>query len=59
MGQSTILTTPQDQVNDLLQQVADENGLELQMDLPSAQQQLPAQQEKDALAERLAKLRSG
>ena len=36
MGASTALTTPPEQVSALLQQVADEHGLELQAELPSA-----------------------
>jgi charged multivesicular body protein 1 len=59
MGQTTALTTPGDQVEELIQQVADENGLELQMEMPgtskAAVQKEP--QERDELGERLARLR--
>jgi charged multivesicular body protein 1 len=61
MGQTTALMTPGDQVEDLMQQVAEENGLELQMEMPTTTQQISAKkaEEKDELGERLAKLRSG
>lgn len=59
MGQTTALTTPGDQVEELIQQVADENGLELQMEMPgtskTAVQKEP--QERDELGERLARPR--
>jgi charged multivesicular body protein 1 len=60
MGNTTATMTPGDQVEELMQQVADENGLELQMDMPSAGK-VESQKtvEKDELGERLAKLRSG
>eukprot|EP00050_Salpingoeca_kvevrii_P020057 m.93750 g.93750 ORF g.93750 m.93750 type:complete len:231 (-) comp8697_c0_seq2:399-1091(-) len=66
MSSATTMTTPEDQVETLMQQVADENGLELQQQLnePSA---LPdptashvgelSHQEEDDLARRLAALR--
>jgi charged multivesicular body protein 1 len=63
MGQTTALTTPGDQVEELMQQVADENGLELSMEMPGTSKNavaataMPA--ERDELGERLAKLRSG
>ncbi|KAI8822583.1 Snf7 family [Fimicolochytrium jonesii] len=65
MGQTTAMSTPQDQVEDLMQQVADENGLELQMEMPGAatgtlaNKAEPADKEQDNLTERLAKLRNG
>ena len=37
MMNSSTLTTPQSQVDSLMQEVADEAGLELNMDLPQAQ----------------------
>ncbi|KAI9103222.1 Snf7 family [Phlyctochytrium arcticum] len=67
MGQTTSMTTPQDQVEDLMQQVADENGLELQMEMPGAQtggiigagkESVGPEKEQDELTERLAKLRN-
>lgn len=63
MCNSSTLTTPQNQVDSLMQEVADEAGLDLNMDLPSAQASAigtPSQQasaEQDELSSRLAKLR--
>ncbi|KAJ3186719.1 Charged multivesicular body protein 1a [Gaertneriomyces sp. JEL0708] len=62
MGQSTSMTTPQEQVEDLMHQVADENGLELQMEMPGAGKgtigTATVEKEQDELTERLAKLRN-
>eukprot|EP00842_Homolaphlyctis_polyrhiza_P006855 jgi/Hompol1/759/HPOL_003915-RA len=63
MGQTTAITTPQDQIEELMHQVADENGLELQMEMPGAGSSKLAssaavEKEHDALSERLAKLRN-
>ncbi|TPX38605.1 hypothetical protein SeMB42_g06637 [Synchytrium endobioticum] len=62
IGQTTAQTTPQDQVDDLIQQVADENGLELQMAMPGAAKNTlgtaTVEKEHDELSERLAKLRN-
>ncbi|KAK3611891.1 hypothetical protein CHS0354_021326 [Potamilus streckersoni] len=64
MGKTSTLTTPQSEVEGLMQQVADEAGLELNMDLPSAQTSTvgtttsQASQEQDELSQRLAKLRN-
>ncbi|KAI8326412.1 vacuolar assembly protein DID2 [Martensiomyces pterosporus] len=57
MGGATTLTTPQDEVDVLMQQVADEAGLELKQELGGmeAPQGLP---EDSELTERLAKLRN-
>ncbi|KAH9525119.1 Charged multivesicular body protein 1b [Bulinus truncatus] len=64
MMNSSTLTTPQHQVDSLMQEVADEAGLELNMDLPSAQASAigatgstQASAEQDDLSQRLAKLR--
>jgi len=64
MMNSSTLTTPQGQVDSLMQEVADEAGLELNMDLPQAQgstlgasASTQASQEQDELSQRLAKLR--
>lgn len=63
MSDTTTLTVPQGQVDSLMQQVADEAGLELNMELPSGQQSQPigtastASAEQDELSQRLAKLR--
>ncbi|RKO95690.1 hypothetical protein CXG81DRAFT_13475 [Caulochytrium protostelioides] len=70
MGQTTAQTTPQDQVDDLMRQVAEENGLALEMDLPgvaagavgstavAAGAAKVTAQKEDELAERLARLRN-
>lgn len=63
IGQTTALSTPQDQVDELIQQVAVENGLELQMELPGAatstlKTSAPTEKQHDELGERLAKLRN-
>eukprot|EP01123_Difflugia_compressa_P013888 TRINITY_DN6745_c0_g1_i1.p1 TRINITY_DN6745_c0_g1~~TRINITY_DN6745_c0_g1_i1.p1 ORF type:complete len:197 (+),score=39.16 TRINITY_DN6745_c0_g1_i1:16-606(+) len=64
INQTTALTTPQGQVDDLIQQVAVENGLELTEQLgrivPSKAQPEVEQQaavEQDELSQRLAKLK--
>ncbi|KAK3092816.1 hypothetical protein FSP39_007508 [Pinctada imbricata] len=63
MCNSSTLTTPQNQVDSLMQEVADEAGLELNLDLPSAQSNTlgtstaTASSEQDELSQRLAKLR--
>ncbi|ORX77556.1 hypothetical protein BCR32DRAFT_283071 [Anaeromyces robustus] len=59
MGQTTTMTTPQEEVDSLMQQVADEHGLELNMELPGASNHvLTGDKEQDLLTERLAKLRN-
>ena len=63
MGQSTTLTTPQNEVDTLVMQVADEHGLEVQMDLPGVSSATAKEKEKEAkradeLEDRLAKLRN-
>lgn len=61
MNQQAALATPPEQVNMLLQQIADENGLEVRLGLPqasSAAVPATAQKEEDGtLASRLASLR--
>lgn len=61
MSASSTLTAPQGQVDSLMQEVADEAGLELNMEMPSAQAgsiaSTQASQEQDELSQRLAKLR--
>ncbi|XP_066914702.1 charged multivesicular body protein 1B2-like [Clytia hemisphaerica] len=65
MSASTTLTVPQNQVDSLLHQVADEHGLEVNMELPNseagaigaASASTSASQEQDDLSLRLAKLR--
>jgi len=64
MCNSSTLTTPQGQVDSLMQEGADEAGLELNLDLPSAQGSAIGQStaaasgEQDELSQRLAKLRN-
>ncbi|KJE90014.1 chromatin modifying protein 1b [Capsaspora owczarzaki ATCC 30864] len=61
MNSSTTLTVPEDQVDSLMHQVADEHGLELNMELNS--NKVPdtaasnAAAEQDELSDRLARLR--
>lgn len=62
MSNASTLSTPQGDVDNLMQQVADEAGLELNLDLPSAQSTslastAQASTEQDELSQRLAKLR--
>lgn len=69
IGATTANTTPQDQIDSLLQQVADENGIEVGQklgdagldgkvaELSKAQQEAPQREEDDLLAERLRALR--
>jgi charged multivesicular body protein 1 len=70
MSDTTALTTPQDQVDNLINQVADENGLEIsqkvgESNVPNAAPALPVAQkeapleEDGKLAERLRALRVG
>ncbi|KAF3424953.1 hypothetical protein E2986_13711 [Frieseomelitta varia] len=61
MSQTTTTNIPQNDVDSLLQQVADEAGLELNMELPSGQLgsigTSTVSQEQDELTQRLARLR--
>jgi charged multivesicular body protein 1 len=71
MAQSTSQATPQDEVEELMQSVADEHGLELKMELPGTALGMfyirttnvfvgtgQVEKEQDELTERLAKLRN-
>ncbi|KAJ7522566.1 hypothetical protein O6H91_18G017700 [Diphasiastrum complanatum] len=63
MAGSTSLSTPEDQVNSLMQQVADDYGLEVSVGLPQpASHAVPAKQaaevEEEDLNRRLAELRN-
>lgn len=64
MAGSTSLSTPEDEVNSLMQQVADDYGLEVSVGLPQpASHAVPAAQEpevsaEDDLSRRLAELKS-
>lgn len=61
MSQTTTLSTPQDQVDGLIQQVAQEHGLELAETLGQAKTSTTVQEpakEQDELTARLAKLKS-
>ncbi|KAG7274127.1 hypothetical protein CRUP_011462 [Coryphaenoides rupestris] len=61
MSSTTTLTTPQSQVEGLLHEMADEAGLDLNMELPQGQSgsvgSSVASAEQDELSTRLAKLR--
>ncbi|XP_027203229.1 charged multivesicular body protein 1 [Dermatophagoides pteronyssinus] len=64
ISSSTTITTPENQVDSLMHQVADEAGLELNMELPSANQSTVgskstavASSDQDELSKRLAQLR--
>ncbi|XP_063102202.1 charged multivesicular body protein 1B2 isoform X2 [Cavia porcellus] len=61
MSSTTTLTTPQNQVDMLLQEMADEAGLDLNMELPQGQMgsvgTSVASIEQDELSQRLARLR--
>ncbi|KAF2981515.1 hypothetical protein EK904_002889 [Melospiza melodia maxima] len=61
MSNTTTLTTPQNQVDMLLQEMADEAGLDLNMELPQGQtgsvSTSVASAEQDELSQRLARLR--
>ncbi|CAN0282925.1 unnamed protein product [Lampetra fluviatilis] len=61
MSSSTTLTTPQHEVEGLMHQMADEAGLDLNMELPQGQAgsigSSVASTEQDELSQRLAKLR--
>ncbi|KAK9879550.1 hypothetical protein WA026_006618 [Henosepilachna vigintioctopunctata] len=62
MSQTTTTLVPTNDVDNLMQQVADEAGLELNMELPEGPQSTVASttqvsQEQDELTQRLAKLR--
>eukprot|EP00270_Netrium_digitus_P003000 TRINITY_DN1340_c0_g1_i1.p1 TRINITY_DN1340_c0_g1~~TRINITY_DN1340_c0_g1_i1.p1 ORF type:complete len:205 (+),score=80.01 TRINITY_DN1340_c0_g1_i1:294-908(+) len=64
MAGSTLLSTPEEDVNGLMQQVADEHGLEVQLGLPDAASHAVAAKEgtsvaaEDDLTRRLAELKS-
>ncbi|XP_072019172.1 charged multivesicular body protein 1b-like [Amphiura filiformis] len=62
MSNTTTLSTPQNDVDGLMHEVADEAGLELNMELPqggtASLGQSTATAEQDELSQRLAKLRS-
>ncbi|KJE97517.1 chromatin modifying protein 1b [Capsaspora owczarzaki ATCC 30864] len=66
MAAATTLQTPEDQVDALIQKVADEHGLEIQQQLDSAKvgasgltaAQAASQAEEDQLSHRLAQLRA-
>jgi len=62
MSQTTATNIPQDSVEQLMKQAADEAGLELNMELPGAAEQTIGQStaastEQDELSQRLARLR--
>jgi len=62
MSSTTTITAPENQVDSLMQQVADEAGLELNMELPAGETgsvgtATAASTEQDDLSKRLAQLR--
>ena len=60
MSQQAAMSTPEDEVSALMQQVADEHGLELQMGMPTGPTGVSAQQQaapENELQNRLAELR--
>lgn len=61
MGNTTTLTTPQNEVDTLMHEMADEAGLDLNMELPQSQTgslaSTVASTEQDELSQRLARLR--
>ncbi|XP_056237947.1 charged multivesicular body protein 1b-like isoform X1 [Seriola aureovittata] len=60
MGNTTTLTTPQNEVDMLLHEMADEAGLDLNLELPSGQTSSLASSvraEQDELSQRLSRLR--
>ena len=61
MQSTTTVTTPQEQVDFLMKEIADEAGIELNQNLPQTQQGSigvsVASKDQDELTERLAKLR--
>lgn len=61
MQSTTTMTSPQNEVDQLMQQVADEAGIELNQNLPQAQAGTvgvaTASHDQDELTQRLAKLR--
>ena len=61
MGSTTVTATPQDEVDLLMQKVADEAGLEMNANLNTAEAPKkigPTEVEEDRLGERLRALRS-
>jgi len=60
MSRGTVLTTPQDEVDSLIQSVAEEHGLELEHAMGEVPHAAPAEASKDEdeLAERLNRLRA-
>ena len=57
MGNTTALSTPPGEVAGLMQQIADEHGLELSTDLPAVATTAPQVKEKEDLENRLESLR--
>ena len=58
MSRGTVLSTPQDEVDSLIQSVAEEHGLELEHAMGDVPTSEPAAAEQDELAERLNRLRA-
>lgn len=58
MTQQTAQATPEGQVQDLLNQIADGQGMQLQQDLPGAPAKLVEKQEEETLESRMKNLQS-
>lgn len=58
MSNATAITTPAEQVQELMQQVADEHSLELQTDMPRTATAVPAAEAQNDLARRLEELKA-
>ena len=58
MASQQALSTPAGEVNELMQQVADEHGLELGMGMPTAERTVPEKEEESSLTDRLAQLKA-
>jgi charged multivesicular body protein 1 len=58
MNQQTAQATPQNQVQDLLNEIADNQGMQLRQEMPGAPAQLVEKQEEDSLEARMRSLQS-
>jgi len=58
MSNTTAMATPPDQVQELMQQVADEHGLEVQINMPRTSTAVPASQAANDLTRRYEELKA-
>lgn len=56
MNQQVATTTPQNQVNELLNQIADDQGMQLEADLPGAPSKLVEKQKESSIDDDIKKL---